>query len=271
MASGVNFHYQSISYDSYNYVCKSQPFMPELSIDTGSENGDGFIINFNEGYVFDYANGGKRIRVADDEEFKIGEAEKKTYFLEINIDDADGSISGAFIKSKDSEGGEGGEEEEDSDFTNLQTLSNIEGPYAGEPKKIKIDIAEFDGPSIENLYVRENIHLWLRGFTQKGGAGHAPLKSDPSSNSNDFIEFRELIPDPDPENILTMSTVGDSINFFVPKPDDSSGTEIVVEAANEGDQADNILEVTATTGSNGNVTYSLYVPPCSCESAASSG
>lgn len=266
MPSGVNYHYTNVENESYGFVCNSQPFFPEFSIDTGAD--DSYFVKFNEGYIFDYANGGDRKRVKEDEEFTITEEEKKTYYLELTLDDADGSVSEAIIKSKETaEGGEGGEE--DSDFVNLKNLSDIEGPYAGEDKKIKIDIVELQGPSIDKIYVRENIHLWFRGFQQRGGAGHAPLKSTPSEGANDFVEFRELIPDADEENILTMSTVGDSITFFVPKPDDSSGTEVVVESDTSAGKEDNIIEVTSTTGSNGTVTYSLYVPPCSCESITS--
>ena len=266
MASGVTYHYQYLEKISESFVLQAQPFMPEFSIDTGSE--DGYIVDFNEGYVFDYANGGERKAFSADEEFKITETEKKTYYLEMTIDDANGSISEAKIKSKDTNTeGEGEGEGENTDFINLKNLSNIEGPYASEDKKIKIDMAELEGPSISKLYVRDNIHLWMRGFVQKGGAGHAPLKASPSESANDKIEFRELLEDSREDNILDISTVGDSIVFYVPSGQESgeSQHDVSVEAS---DEADNRITVTSSTGSNGDVTYSLYVPPCSCESSS---
>ena len=263
MASGETYHYQYLEKISDGFVLQAQPFLPEFSIDTGSE--DGYIVDFNEGYVFDYANGGERKAFSGDEQFKITETEKKTYYLEMTIDDANGSISEAKIKSKDTNTGEG--EGENTGFINLKNLSNIEGPFAGENKKIKIDMAELEGPSISKLYVRDNIHLWMRGFMQKGGAGHAPLKASPSESGNAMIEFRELLEDPREDNILDISTVGDSILFYVPSGQESSESQhnVSVEAS---DQQDNRITVTSSTGSNGDVTYSLYVPPCSCESSS---
>ena len=271
MASGVTYHYQTISRDSETFLVEAAPFMPEFRVDTGVE--DGYIVEFNEGYIFDYANGGERKEfTTEEEEFKILDTEKKTYYLEMTIDDSDGAISEAVIKSKDTkeegEGGEGGEEEEEgSDFTNLKNLSEIEGPTMGEDKKIKIDMAELEGPSISKLYVRENIHLWMRGFKQMGGAGEGVLKPTPSESGNDRIEFRELVEDGRDNNIIEISTVGDSINFFVPKPsgDQSSEHDVNVVAS---DEQDNRITVSSSTGSNGDVTYSLYVPPCSCESSS---
>ena len=67
-----------------------------------------------------------------------------------------------------------------------------------------LDFCELRGPTIFEQYIRENIHIWFRGFHQKGNpdGGHAPLKKDPSAGANDLIEIRELREKDEDDNII---------------------------------------------------------------------
>lgn len=192
------------------------PFAPQFIPNEGSE--DQYRIEFNEGYVFDYADGGNRIEV-DAEEFTIGETELKQFKLRLTIDKYSGGISKAEILDETSGEGGGGL----SDFVNLQNTSEIDGDGehaagAEGKEKIDLDLMDLRGPSIKEQYIRENVHLWFRGFAQTGGeGGHAPLKMDPSGEANEIIQFRELREDSKDGNVIEITTDGDSILFYVPE------------------------------------------------------
>lgn len=212
-------HKIGVNHNHAFWLVHHMPFMPEFKPD-----GDEFKIKFNEGYVYDYANGGERIKVEPEEEFTIGEAEDKEFKIQLKIDKFTGKISQALIKEED------GDLE---DFTNLQNKSDVEGEDSGsdeEEQQIMLDLMELSGASIKELYIRENLHIWLRGFYQKGSkdGGHAPLKKDPSAGANDMIEIRELRERDEEDNILEITTEGDSIVFYVPHSsdsDDSGGSD----------------------------------------------
>ena len=245
-----------------SWIVESTPFFPRFQNSEDEEESDVFDIGFNLGYIYDYANGGERIEVAPPEreqDRKVAVGEIKKYKLKLTIDNTSGVISEAKIVVED-------DVSASEEFSNLKNLSNIEGVDYADTEYIILDLLDIEGPFITEFYIRENIHLWFRGFHQKGGAGHAPLKQSPSKGANDIIEIRELLEDPREDNILDISTVGDSIVFYVPSGEESgeSQHDVFVEAS---DQADNRITVTSSTASNGDATYSLYVPPCSCESS----
>jgi|11BtaG_2_1085332.scaffolds.fasta_scaffold20222_3 hypothetical protein len=214
-------HSIGINHNHAFWLVHHMPFMPEFEPD-----GDNFKIKFNEGYVYDYANGGKRLKVEPDEEFTIGQTEDKEFKIQLKIDKFTGAISEAKILEGSNDGGL-------ADFTNLQNRSDVEGFTSGsddEEQQIMLDLMELSGPSINEQYIRENIHIWLRGFYQKGSSegGHAPLKKDPSAGANDMIEIRELREKDEEDNILEITTEGDSIVFYVPEGsccDDSNGSD----------------------------------------------
>jgi hypothetical protein len=245
------------------WVVESTPFFPRFKNSEKEGSEDTFDIVFNEGYIYDYANGGERKIVSgpeNEEDSRITLGETKKYQIKITIDDASGAISKAeIVVNADTSASE--------DFTNLKNLSAIEGVLFPETKYIVIDLMELEGPHVNEFYVRENLHLWFRGFSQKGGAGHAPLKQRPSDGANDIIEFRELLEDPREDNILEISTVGDSIIFYVPSG--SGSDEYVTEVEASTTQGDNRLTVTSVLTDSG-IKYSLYVPPCSCECSCES-
>ena len=208
-------HKKGINHNHASWLVHHMPFMPKFE-----PSGEGtFKIQFNEGYVYDYANGGERIKIEPEEEFEISETESKEFQIQLKLDKYNGKISQAKILEGSDDGGL-------ADFTNLQNKSDIEGESSGsdeEEQQIMLDLMELQGPSIKEQYIRENIHIWLRGFYQKGDkdGGHAPLKKDPSAGANDMIEIRELRERDEEDNILEITTQGDSIVFYVPDNSDS--------------------------------------------------
>ena len=208
----VTLHPKALNHNHATLLVNNTPFAPHFSL--GEESGGQYKIKFNEGYVFDYASGGLRLTVQSGD-FTIGATETKNFKIQLEIDKYSGAISSATILETAS-----------GTFTNLQNKSDIEGgSQPPEKETIMLELMELRGPSIKEQYIRENIHLWFRGFYQKGGEdGHAVLKMDPSAEANDIIEFRELIEAPYPDdNILTITTEGDSILFYVPENDCCSG------------------------------------------------
>jgi hypothetical protein len=49
---------------------------------------------------------------------------------------------------------------------NLQADSEIEETFLIAPAIYSLDLAEFNGNDLTNLYIRENIHLHFRGHRQ---------------------------------------------------------------------------------------------------------
>jgi hypothetical protein len=219
MANDTNF----IEYRDDNsdfFIQRSTPFLPKISL-----SGEIVNVKFNAGYVFDYANGGEKIEVGGLEHiFSINDSPE--FIIRLKIQDDSGAISSAEIVRSNSSDSVSG-------FTNIKHLSPLEGSNtAGEEKKIELDLAEFDGPHLIELYIRENIHLWFRGMEQKGGASASVVKNefgilnpDGSSDKNSLARFRSVAESVDKmwsgemkTNILSIQKVDDTLVFFVPDP-----------------------------------------------------
>lgn len=211
--SSKTLHKKGINHNHASWLVHHMPLMPKFE----PSGVDQWTVEFNEGYVYDYANGGEKLLIEPEEEITIGQTETKELKIQLTIDKFNGKISKALIMEDDGDL---------DDFTNLENKSDIEGEDSASDEEseqqIMLDFCELRGPSIYEQYIRENIHIWLRGFYQKGDeeGGHAPLKKDPSAGANDMIEIRELREKDEEDNILEITTEGDSILFYV--PDDGS-------------------------------------------------
>lgn len=244
-----------------SWIVESTPFFPRFEPDDSED--DRFKIEFNKGYVYDYAKGGEKMPVVAGGDFTVSLGEAKSFKIKLTIDNASGVISLAEIID-----GTGEELSETEMYTNLKNLSNIAGVEYGESKIILLDLMDIQGPNLKEFHVRENLHLWFRGFHQKGDTGHAPLKQSPSERANDIIEFREILEDPREDNEIEIATVGDSITFYVPPSSSETGTDPHITEVVASTQADNTITVTSATTSSG-IKYTLYVPPCSCSGSSS--
>lgn len=230
MANDTN-HLEYRSNNADFFIKRAEPFFPKISLADG-----GIVeVKFNAGYIYDYANGGKRLEVGGAEQiFSINDA--PTFIIRIKIQDDSGAISSAEIVRSNSS-------DSTSGFTNIKHLSPLEGSdTVGEEKKIELDLAEFDGPNLKELYIRENIHLWFRGMEQKGATSSARdsikegkefgiLNPDGSSDKNSLARFRSVAESKDKmwsdemkTNILSIEKIDDTLVFFVPDPCPCSGS-----------------------------------------------
>lgn len=224
--SSNTFHMNSSPADSSSFTLYTNPFMPQ-AIQTGfSDNAKKqYQLKFNEGYIFDYANGGKRIKVGglshDIEE------DKETFQLKIEFDHHNGAIFNAEIL-KQSDGG--------STFSNFAADSQIVGEEVTlvSPAEYYIDVCEVEGGTPQEIYLRENIHLHLRGHMQHfdefisedsgEGVGHGIMKPLSSQDPNGVIEYRALCEDPEEGNQVRITTQGSNIFFFVPSGSAEEGS-----------------------------------------------
>lgn len=206
--SGFNVKY--IGRDSSFYMIDALPFMPDVT-QTAAET---YEIKFNEAYVFDYANGAQKLAVQS-LTHNVTQGEKSSFKLKLTIDKQTGRISYAEVfKGEDS-----------SDFNNLHATSTWEYPQEssiiGQNGFYYVDLAEFNGPDISEIYLRDNLHLHFRGFAQRGTTyGQEDvgpvMMPDESPNPNGLIKFRSLAKDPREDNCIEISVNDDKILLYSP-------------------------------------------------------
>jgi len=227
--SDDTYHITSTPQDVSSFVMYTNPFTPKVKPKPGlGDDGERkFSVTFNQGYLFDYANRGKRVPVFGGEK-EIGEGAEE-FQIKINFRHDTGAILFAEIVK-----GSGSS----ASFDNITADSQIEGEavtIVGDAYYF-IDLCEFESGSLKSLYIRENIHLHLRSHIQHfdpfvdeeggEGVGNGILKPLNSATPNGLIEYRALCKDPEEGNQLRIKTEGSNIYFFVPSgsaEDDSSG------------------------------------------------
>lgn len=219
------FHIKATPPDCTAFNWMAQPFMPKVKPSLSSEGAREFEVTFNQAYVFDYAAGGKRIDVAG-VTHTMGE-ESATFTLKITFNHQDGAILSAEILKDDSGS---------ATFENFTAQSDVDGDGVPEisPAEYYLELAKMQGGDLEELYIRENIHLHIRGHYQKfdpfqtegdsptDGAGYGVMKPLNSSFANGDIEYRALCEDPRDNNDLEIRQVGNNIYFFVEGESSSS-------------------------------------------------
>ena len=219
------FHIKATPPDCTAFNWMAQPFMPKVKPSLSSEGAREFEVTFNQAYVFDYAAGGKRIPVSG-LTHTIGGEESANFTLKITFNHQDGAIQSAEILKDDSG--------ISATFENFTAQSDIEGDGIGEisPAEYYLELAKMQGGDLEELYIRENIHLHIRGHYQKfdqfedengdEGVGYGVMKPLNSSLANGDIEYRALAEDPRENNDLEIRQEGNNIYFFV-QGESSSG------------------------------------------------
>jgi hypothetical protein len=204
------FHVKYVGRDSSFYMINALPFMPDVTQTAETE----YEIKFNEAYVFDYANGARKLAVQS-LTHNVNQGEVCSFKLKLTIDKQTGRISYAqIIKGENS-----------SDFNNLYATSTWENPleasYAGQDGHYYVDLAEFNGPDLSEIYLRDNLHLHFRGFAQRGAEyGQEDvgpvMMPDESFNANGLIKFRSLAKDPREDNCIEISVEDDKILLYSP-------------------------------------------------------
>ena len=196
--------------------------MPKVRV-TGESDAGGYMyeVEFNQGYVFDYANGGKKLSVTGVKQ-SLGEGDAE-FQIKLDIDDQNGKIKSAGIVKDGA-----------TNFKNLVAPSFLEQYTSLNPNAtISLDLADFSKGRLDNIYIRENIHMYMRGHRQlgandddMGGVGSgakAIMKTDGSSLENGYIDYRGIIADPKTGNQIEIGYSGDNITFYVPPSSDEEG------------------------------------------------
>tara|TARA_A200000159_G_scaffold150934_1_gene160685 strand:+ start:261 stop:1079 length:819 start_codon:yes stop_codon:yes gene_type:complete len=186
--SAQTYHIQTNRANAASFILYSTPFFPEIK-----EENDTIKVIFNQGYIFDHANmktddfkdktsdkaSIPRIKV-EDLEHTHAENEEIEYSLEIQRNRKSGEVIAAkIIKSSN--------KSDALTFRNFIVENEIDiiggteilpdsAGANGENSYVYMDLADFQGFELKELYVRENIHVYYRGFEQLG-------KSDNSGNS----------------------------------------------------------------------------------------
>lgn len=218
--SSGTYHMQYLPEDTSNFVFLTQPFMPRVEA-TGTDEAAPLQVTFNQGYIFDYAAGGKRIEIGP-LTHEIPPAGDKTFSIEMTLDHFAGNVISAEIADN----------APFSTISNLLAESQIEPIAPTDPARISLELCKFENGQLSELYVRENIHMHMRGHKQlfdefldeseNDAVGHAVMKNFDSSFDNGFIEYRALALDPRSGNILEISTSGNNIMFYATTGDSGS-------------------------------------------------
>jgi len=244
----LTYHVQGNRANAATYTFYSAPFFPEIK-----EEADTIKVKFNEGYIYDHANmttddfedktsdnaSIPRIKV-EDLEHTHAEGEKVEYSIEIIRNEKTGEVVSAKIIRTD-------QKTNAETFRNFIVENELETPPQllnppnktpeGKESFIYIDLADFKGFELKELYVRENIHVYYRGFEQlsdkdsdKVGSEEDPfpiLLTTGTTGANGMIGVKALVEEKDrsdnvsDENILDITDDENQIYLFVPKFDDS--------------------------------------------------
>lgn len=260
------YHVQSNRANAASFILYSTPFFPEIK-----EEGDTIKVIFNQGYIFDHANmktddfDGKtsdnasipRIKV-EDLEHTHAEGEEIEYSLEIQRNRKSGEVIKAkIIRSYDKIDSLTFRNfivENEVDSLAPETLPDSAGGN-GNDSYVYMDLADFKGFELKELYVRENIHVYYRGFEQLGkqnnvnhdlinasdevysiinatGLNTDDFTQNTSTGANGMIGIKSIARRKDKggstledQNIIEIEKDEDYIVLFAPRFDDESINE----------------------------------------------
>jgi len=213
------YHIDSSMAGTASFVLYSTPFLPKITQISASE----VKVVFNAAYIYEYANSGKKIAVTG-LTHTHGIDEEKEYQLKIKLDHKEGKIEEAKIIVKDSESTSN---QIDNFYVDNEVPIELNSENPKDPADFFLDLAEIQGTDIKELYLRENIHWYYRGFKQlhkpesEGGSTGSDtncvsiLNTDESYNAFGMIGVKALVaPDPD-NNDLSISSDGENIYLTV--------------------------------------------------------
>lgn len=213
------FFRKQINTDAASFLLLTTPFFPKITrkASEGDEPSNEFDIVFNEAYVFDYANGGKKHKVTK-REHTVNAETRYRFWLKITVDAQAGSIYSAEIVKKDGETPADSESDDPSvlksTLTNFVDYSMISPPSTPDPAYFAIEILEFDKGELKELYLRENIHFHHKGAQQRSnGFDNSFGVLVPGASSQSM--FNCIRKDPRYDNKIEISQDGNDILFYV--------------------------------------------------------
>ena len=193
------------------------PFYPKVTKEPETEGQPAsYKIEFNRAYVFDYRNGGNKIKV-DGDEFTIKKGEQKTFYVKLTIDVETGKVSSASIQDK----------KEGQAQVNVRVKTSFDQDSQSSPAIYYLDLAKFDGNGLQEIYLRDNIHWWMQVFEQLSSpsdGNNAPvLVGSNTSSANSRRQFRAIARENREGNILEISYDSDNIYLYVSPHSNESG------------------------------------------------
>ena len=237
-----------------NYTVMSQPFQPRVNPTSNNQ----YKLRFNTGYIFDYNDlrtlkepievkiaegaGQEETVVIEGVEtknryFLLDEGTKTTYYVLLHIKRSNGKIDKAEIRQGSIPDTVPNGFEKLSPTTDGSVFTNDNRIDQRQLiAQVPIKIAEFNGPFLERIYLRENLHLNLlklaafgyEGEEAQGNQTPVPIvirqhndmqvETDRGMENevnlgiaNSVLGIRGLIPDPNLENnVLTMEVSSDN-------------------------------------------------------------
>ena len=260
------FHVKGVRENEAAILFYAIPFFPEITLKE-----DSVEVEFNEGYIYDHANmktddfDGKtsdnasipRIKVTD-RKHTHNTSGKVKYSLEIKRSQKSGEVFEAKIVNSDNKG------QKPKTFRNFIVENEIElgsdvlpaEAGNGNDSYVYMDLAEFDGFELQELYLRENIHVYYRGFEQLGSKVPDPSNDKLTTSAEVF-------------SIVNATGVNSEIDQNVSTGANSMiGIKAIAKRADKGDGVEiedqNIIEIEEDE----NYIY-LFVPRTDVEDFAS--
>jgi len=272
------FHVKGVRENEAAILFYAIPFFPEITLKDDTVN-----VTFNQGYIFDHANmktddfDGKtsdnvsipRIEVTNLEHTHT-QSETAKYSLEIERNRKSGKVIKAQIVNSNAKS-QGNNTfrnfivENEVDTLATETLPTSAGSN-GNNSYVYMDLADFEGFELKELYLRENVHVYYRGFEQLGKSYTADndllnasdevfaiinatgvdtdITQNVSTGANGMIGIKAIARRADKgsntiaeQNIIEIEKDEDYIVLFVPQFDDTSINERLdaLEAAGGGD------------------------------------
>lgn len=246
------FHVKGVRENEAAILFYAIPFFPEITLQDNTVN-----VTFNQGYIFDHANmksddfDGKtsdnlsipRIEVTNLEHTHTESATAK-YSLEIQRNRKSGEVIKAQIVNSDEKS------QGDNTFRNFIVENEIASTNQeslagsnGDNSYVYMDLADFEGFELKELYVRENIHVYYRGFEQLYNQDAVGVGSDEnpfpllqatglstditqnvSTGANGMIGIKAIVREErdSQTNILQIRHDNEQIYLFVPDHADGS-------------------------------------------------
>lgn len=243
----TTFHVKGVRENEAAILFYAIPFFPEITLED-----DVVKVKFNEAYIYDHANmktddfEGKtsdnvsipRIKVTNREHTHSLSGTVK-YSLEIKRNQKNGEVIEAKIVDSDNKG------QAEQTFRNFIVENELGGLKAetlpdsagnGNNSYVYMDLAEFEGFELQELYLRENVHVYYRGFEQlfnrddsRVGSDepfglltptgiHTDIERNTSTGANGMIGIKALVKENrvGATNVLEISEDDEQIYLFVP-------------------------------------------------------
>jgi hypothetical protein len=180
-------------------------------------------VEFAQAYYFDYAN---TKSLKDPKAIKMlsvsltnEDTKSKKVYVKVIVSNTNGQIKSAEMIQVDNE------PPEEESKANLSIKTSFDPIGDTQDMTFYIKVAEFQGPFIKKLYLRDNLHLNYRKFEQLGSASVGsptyPIlqKANEAEEANGVIYVAAIGKKQSADNILQMELSNGVILLNVPKPD----------------------------------------------------